>query len=455
MKHDARRTALEILQRCEKKNCTLDKSLGDAEDALSTLSQKDRNLTHALVFGILRNRARLDQIIRKFSKTPFEKISPAVINTLRLGLFQKFFMDRIPDFAAINTSVELAKRKAGQRSSGFVNAILRAAFKAPLPELPSLEAQPDEYISLDQSLPLWLIQRWMKTHGLENTQSLCKQINQIPLLTLRVNELKIQTDEFISRLQQAGYQVEPARHSPHALHLKTPGAVDQIPGYGKGWFQVQDEAAQLVSLILDPQPGENILDACAGLGGKSAHMAQLMENQGTLTALDLDGRKLTSLRAEAKRLGISIIQTQSYNLRKAQIKDFSGFFDRVLIDAPCTGLGVMRRNPDTKWKRSLGDIQRLSGQQKKLLNAAANLVNPGGILVFAVCSCEPEENEEVIQAFLSKRKDYELDTQFCLEKATPVKEGIPMPNHHFKTYPNAAHMDGFFAARLRRIPRDK
>ena len=453
MKHNPRKTALEILQRCEKKNCTLDRSLGDAEAALESLSRKDRNLTHALVFGILRSRARLDQIIQTHSRVPFEKLDPMVVQILRLSLFQLKFMDRIPDFAAINTSVDLAKRKAGPRAAGFVNAVLRAAARKDLPPLPDAATAPREHICLEHSMPEWLIERWLATHGEEHTRQLCTGINQIPPLTLRINELKTDVDAFTQQLIQAGHTPEPCRHSPHGIQLTTPGAVEQLPGYADGLFQIQDEAAQLVSLILDPKPGERVLDACAGLGGKSAHMAQLMENQGHILAMDLEAKKLVSLKDESRRLGLEIIKTRPYNLRKANIKDFSDYFDRVLLDAPCTGLGVMRRNPDTKWKRRFGDIQRLAGQQKKLLNAAANLVRPGGILVFAVCSCEPEENNEVIQHFLAKRKDYELDTAFCLEKETRVKEAIPMPDHLFKTYPDAAYMDGFFAARLRRKER--
>ncbi len=452
MKSNPRRTALDILQRCEKKNCTLDRSLGDADAQLADLSPKDRNLTHALVFGVLRYRARLDHVIAHFSKTPFDKLDPLVVNILRLGLFQQLFMDRIPDFAAINTSVELTKAKIGRRATGFVNAILRTAQRTPLPELPDPEEDPAEHLSITHSMPAWLIKRWLKTHGEEKTRELCTRINQIPVLTLRTNGLKTDQESFTALLTQAGHPPEPTRHSPHGLHLTHPGAVDQLPGYADGLFQVQDEAAQLVSLILNPQPGERILDACAGLGGKTAHMAQLMGNKGELVAMDLEAKKLVSLKEEVQRLGIDIVKTRPYNLRKANIKDFSGFFDRVLLDAPCTGLGVMRRNPDTKWKRGIGDIQRLAGQQKKLLNAAANLVRPGGVLVFAVCSCEPEENQEVIHAFLAKRKDYQLDTSFCLEDQTDVREGIPMPGHLFKTYPEAAYMDGFFAARLLRRP---
>ncbi|MBT6341529.1 MAG: 16S rRNA (cytosine(967)-C(5))-methyltransferase RsmB, partial [Desulfobacula sp.] len=234
--------------------------------------------------------------------------------------------------------------------------------------------------------------------------------------------------------------------------------IQEFESFKSGLFQVQDEAAQIVSQFLAPKPFEKILDACAGLGGKTGHIAQLMENKGSIIAADIDPKKLESLELESRRLGIDIIQTKPLNLKETSIKDFDFYFDRVLLDAPCTGLGVLRRNPDTKWDRSKKDITRLSAQQKKLLNAAANLVKPGGLLVYAVCSCEKEENEEVIHKFLKKRKDFSIDKGF---KSQPYDKKMSnlisslIPNlisgeGFLKTYPDANNMDGFFAARLRR-----
>ena len=219
-------------------------------------------------------------------------------------------------------------------------------------------------------------------------------------------------------------------------------------------FQIQDEAAQIVTDFLAPLPNEKILDACAGLGGKTGHIAQLMENKGTIIASDVDPKKLESLELESKRLGIDIIHTKPLNLLKTSIKDFNFYFDRVLIDAPCTGLGVLRRNPDTKWDRSKNDIARLSGQQKKMLNSAANLVKPGGLLVYAVCSCEKEENEDVIHHFLNKRKDFSIDKDFKSNNydslITSLIDSLITREGFLKTYPDANNMDGFFAARLKR-----
>ncbi len=332
--------------------------------------------------------------------------------------------------------------------------------------LPDQNKNLSAHISVKYSMPGWLTKKWLTAYGHEKTIYLCQSINTIPPITLRTNTLKINRKALGPHLENLGLSVEYTEKSPLGIHISNPGRpVSEINGFDQGLFQIQDEAAQLVSQILDPQPGETILDACAGLGGKACHIAQLMENKGLVIAADSESRKLESLSGEAQRLGIINIQTKQVDLLKASIKDFQGYFDRVLLDAPCTGLGVMRRNPDTKWERSPKDILRLCAQQKKMLNSAANLVKPGGILVFAVCSCEPEENEQVIEAFLKKRKDYSLfsgidsgssgiDSENLIMGATSIHSFSDSKHNtagsFFKTYPDDFYMDGFFAALLKR-----
>jgi 16S rRNA (cytosine967-C5)-methyltransferase len=456
MKVDSRHTAFKILMRCQRNSCTLDKSIDDAQNEMESLSRQDRNLCNAIVFGVLRHREFLDFIIKSFSKQPFVKLDIQVLYILRMALFQLVFLDRIPAFAAINTSIELAKKQTNKGASGFINALLRNADQNHHTlVLPDPNKNLLAHICTQHSYPTWLIKRWIHVYGAQKTQALCQSINTIPPITLRVNTLKIKRKSLGALLETQDLGVDFTNESPQGLHISSPGKqVTQIDGFAQGFFQIQDEAAQLVSLILDPKPGETILDACAGLGGKACHIGQLMNNQGKLIAADLEEQKLESLTAETQRLGIENIQTRQINLLNATIKDFDEYFDRVLLDAPCTGLGVMRRNPDTKWKRSLKDILRLCSQQKKMLNAAANLVTPGGILVYAVCSCEPEENEQVIAAFLKKRKDYSLD--LTMEDISVFSDaGFKTKDHCFKTYPHALHMDGFFVARLKRAQKPR
>lgn len=450
MSPDLRHIALGILLGSSKKNSTLDKAIDDAKKNLDSISRQDRSLCNAIVFGVLRHQGRLDHLIRAFSKTPFEKIEPRVKIILRLGIFQIVFLDRVPDYAAINTSIELAKTQVPKKTTGFINAVLRqVADRHETIALPDRKKHFSAYLTAAFGIPTWLGKKWVSAHGKAQTENLSQAILEIPLITLRTNRVKISRDDLKAQLIAENIQADKTDFSPDGLNIsKTGTPLNELVGFSQGHFQVQDEAAQLVSLILNPQPNERILDACAGLGTKTCHMAQLMDNQGQIVAADIDPLKLERLNEETQRLGISIVETQSINIMKAGIKEFNGYFDRVLVDAPCTGLGVMRRNPDTRWNRSSKDIQRLAAQQKKILNAAANLVKPGGTLVYAVCSCEPEENEAVITHFLNKRKDYTPDTS-C-QAINKLGLSNTKNDSQFKTYPSHTKMDGFFVACLKR-----
>ncbi len=449
---DPRHTALDILDASADPKTTLDQTLDHAAPRLNELSDRDKRLCYAIVFGVLRNRAYLDHVIRSFSKTAFEKLDAKVVHLLRMALFQVMFMDRVPDYAAIDKAIELSKTIGLKKASGFVNAVLRnAARNRTAIELPHKQGSV-AHMATALSFPPWLLKKWAALYGLEKTRAICESVNQIPPLTLRVNPLATSRVSLFQILEKAGHTVELTPTSPDGINLSGPGSrVELLPGFDDGFFQVQDEAAQLVSRILAPQPGETILDACAGVGGKTLHMASLMDNQGTITAMDIGKAKLETLQEEARRLHIDNTAVCCRDLLKTSIKDFDDFFDAVLLDAPCSGLGVLRRNPDTKWKRTFKDLQRMAARQRKLLNAAAGLVRPGGRVVYAVCSCEPEETIDVIKSFLKKRKDYTLDKNPDLSVELP---GILNPQGVFTTYPDRLQMDGFFAARLRRSPKD-
>jgi 16S rRNA (cytosine967-C5)-methyltransferase len=442
---DTREAALEILLQSADKRATLDRTLDQVSPGMAHLSQPDKNLCHAIVFGVLRHPNFLDYIIRSFARIPLVRMDLPVLTVMRMALFQLRFLDRIPDFAAIDTSVSLIKARNGRKTAGFVNGVLRNAVRRfHTLALPDPHADLLGHIIVVHSIPEWLAKRWLARYGPDQVLELCRTINQVPPLTLRTNTLKITRPALNDTLKAAGYSVQLTPLSPDGVYIMDAGTrIEALPGFDQGLFAVQDEAAQLVSLMMDPRSGETVLDACAGLGGKTLHMAQIMGNKGQITAMDMDPDKLKRLETEARRLGIGPIQYRALDLLTADQAEFPEYFDRVLVDAPCTGLGVLRRNPDTKWKRTFQDIQRMAARQKKLLNAAANRVKPGGILVYAVCSGEPEENEQVVTAFLKKRKDYAL---------SPVQEcfGLPM-DRYLKTFPNGMNMDGFFAARLKRL----
>ena len=446
MIQDPRHIALNVLLFWDKASSTLDTALETYSKEISLLNPKDKKLCNALVFGVLRKREAIDWIIDEFSNIDLNKISINLLYILRIALFQIIYMDRIPVFAAINTSVDIAKKLAGRKKAGFINAVLRKASTSYTKiSLPDSNTNPSKFISVKYSIPLWLTKKWIGVFGFENTQKLGSQINTIPYITIRTNTLKTKRQNLLQKLSLKVNSIQKTDYAQEGLSFSSPDVpIHELGEFKQGLFQVQDEAAQIITHFLEPKPGEKILDACAGFGGKTGHIAQVMENRGVIVAVDTGGKKLDSLKRDMQKLGIDIVMTKTINILKTTIKDFDFYFDRVLIDAPCTGFGVLRRNPDTKWKRSKNDIIRLGAKQKKMLNAAANLVKPGGILVYAVCSCEKEENENVIDKFLEKRADFSIDKNFKSDRYEQfvTQEGF------LKTYPHINSMDGFFAARL-------
>jgi 16S rRNA (cytosine967-C5)-methyltransferase len=452
MVHDPRKTALDVLNTLAGGKKTLDRILDDIPRDDRYLCGRDRALFTAMVYGVLRWRSRLDHIIAHFSNTPIQKIEPGVLNIVRLGLFQIIYLDRIPDSAAVNTSVELTKQIGASRAAGFVNALLRksAANYSGVP-FPVFETDPVAFLSVVQSLPGWLAQRWLKRFDKETLMLLCNTINSIPPITIRTNTLKTTREQLILSLESQVERIEATTAAPDGIKLISPQcSIPDLPAFINGWFQVQDEAAQLVSLLLNPQPGESVLDACAGLGGKTAHIAQLMQNRGSVTAMDKDEKKLQQLDSEMQRLNIPIVQTRCHDLDSDLARNQLDVFDRILLDAPCSGLGVLRRNPDIKWNSTEKSLTRHADIQKRFLETLAPMVKPDGVLVYSVCSTEPEENEAVIRPFLKNHPEFVIDKN--PGKLPELMLSLNEPTTGFKTLPVLKDLDGFFIARLKRIP---
>ena len=448
---DARQTALAVLNTLDLGEKTLDRILLEIPQEDDYLSRRDRALMSAMVYGVLRWRGRLDHITAYYSNIPIGKIQPEVLNVLRLGLFQIIFLDRIPDSAAVNTSVELTKQtKSCRAAGGFVNALLRKAATGYMHvPVSTFQEDPLTFLTSGQSVPEWLAKRWLKRLSAETIITLCKTINSIPPITIRTNTLKTDREQLLRSLEDHVEHIEPTSHAPDGIKIMNPKqSIPHLAAFKKGWFQVQDEAAQLVALLLNPQPGETVLDACAGLGGKTAHMAQLMRNQGTITALDNNAKKLKQLTDEMQRLGVSMVKAVCHDLQVPLAENQRGNFDRILLDAPCSGLGVMRRNPDIKWNSSAAHLERHANIQKRILENLAARVKPDGILVFAVCSMEPEENEAVVKEFLKKQPDFVIDKH--LGKLPETIRSRVKPVARFRTLPFINDMDGFFLARLKR-----
>jgi len=446
MTQDARSLAFEILTTFDKNaEATLD-AVMDRITGKSELDRREMGLANALVYGVLRHRGRLDYTIDHFAAKGIAKIDKKILAILRIALFQLRFMDRIPESAAVNTAVELAKAHSSEKSGGFVNALLRNCLREP--DQPSLEElSPEKKLSVTTSMPLWLVEKWISRMGHEEAAALCQASNEIAPITVRTNTLKTTREALSERLAPLVETLEPTPVSPIGLSFTSPKApIFDMDVFKEGLFQVQDEAAQLIALMINPQPDRRILDVCAGVGGKSGHLAQMMENRGELVSMDVEEYKLHSLAREMKRLGITNITTQTCDLTRESPAIIEDGFDAVLVDAPCSGLGVIRRNPDTKWKYFKRNATRHTKKQKAILSAAARCVRPGGTLVYAVCSTEPEENGAVVEAFLEKHTDFRM-----MEPFDAVPEGADAfitPEGYVATMPHKHGMDGFFAARM-------
>jgi len=451
MADTARKTSLYILNTLDKGHKTLDTIIDERLSKDTRLSRKDRTLVQALVYGVLRWQGKLDWIIDYFSKTRLDKIEPKVLNILRLGLFQIIFLDRIPVSAAVNTSVEMVKSVAAPYVVRFANGLLRhAAREYDQVPFPDLENDPVSALAVTKSLPKWLIKRWLDRFGPIETGQICDAINTIPPITARCNTLRSSRKKLKVFLKDHVEKVDDTPYAPDGVSFLSPKkSIPELAAFKDGLFQVQDEAAQLVTLLLNPKPGETVLDACAGLGGKTGHIAQMMNSHGRLMAMDKNKKKLARLESEMSRLGISIVTTRPHDLNEPfDRKDYKKF-DRILLDAPCSGLGVLRRNPDAKWRISELDLSDHQKRQSKFLDNLADLVKPGGVLVYAVCSTEPEENESVIKGFLNKHSDFAIEKSL---DGMPVKaRSLITEDGYFKTSPHLHNMDGFFSIPMKRI----
>ncbi len=446
-----RNTALYILNRLdEEKYATLDRLIENNVNKKNLLSKQDRALFNIITYGVLRQKKKLDYIIQHFLKQPFNKIDNQTLNILRIGIFQLKFLDKIPASAAVNTSVELAKKHKNQWSANFVNAVLRNALRnSNIPKLPDKQNNTLKYISIAESFPEWLVKKWIESIGAEKTKLLCESLNKIPDITVRANSLKISRDNLIIKLSPFVNNISACKISPDGITFIKPSTrIDKLPGYKEGYFQVQDEAAQLAALLLAPKPEDKILDAFAGLGGKTGHIAALINNKGEITAADYDTSKLARLDIAAKRLGITNIKTKKINFVKKETIEEKEKFDKILIDSPCSGLGVIRRNPDTKWSASKTNLQKNGLRQITMLENLSGYVKKNGTILYTVCSAEPEENEEVLKAFLSKHPEFILKEP-CADKKLLLKIGYS--DKLYKTFTHIHNTDCFFYACLKKI----
>ncbi|WP_298273055.1 16S rRNA (cytosine(967)-C(5))-methyltransferase RsmB [Geobacter sp.] len=441
-----RRSAYEILLRVERDRAFAE-PLIDRELARGGLCGPDRGLLTELVYGVLRRQGSLDHLVDTFSATKSGKLERSVLLILRLGLYQLFHLDRIPVSAAVNESVNLAKEVA-PRAAGLINAVLRRADREREAVVwPDPGRDPVGYLALRHSHPRWIVEGWLDQLGFAEAELLARAMAEPAPLTVRVNTLRSNRDELRALFREGGVASEPTPYSPDGLRILSRTAVTLLPGFGEGLFTVQDEASQLASRFLAPSPGDRVLDVCAAPGGKTTHLAQLMENRGEILAGDVSEKKLRRIGESVARLGATIVRTAPLDASSPAALADHGPFDRILVDAPCSGLGVLRRNPEGKWWKEPGDLARIVATQRAILDAVAPRLVPGGVILYSTCSTTLAENEGVVEDFLSRCDDFVLED---LNAFFPELAELFTVRGFFRSWPHRHGMDGFFAARLRK-----
>ena len=404
----ARQTALRVLHAIDVEQAYTDVALRQMLDG-SALERRDRAFVTACVYGVVRWQGRIDWLLSKACSRPLDSLTPWIRNILRLGVYQCLWMERVPPRAAVHASVGLARRFGHAGVAGLVNGVLRNLLRQHAAyALPDADTQPAAHLAVAHSHPQWLVERWLDRYGWARTQALCAENNRPRDVTLRVNTLRITPQALAQRLVQEGLRlVRPSRLLAAALVVQGTSRLDTLASYRDGLFQVQDEGAMLVAPLCQPQPGQRVLDACAAPGGKTTHLAQLMGDAGQILACDGQASRLRLLDANVRRLRLTSITPMASD--STGPPPWSGVFDRILVDAPCSGLGVLSRHPDIKWRKGSEALRGLQATQLALLEAQHRCLAADGLLVYSVCSNEPEETRDVVRAFLERHPELQLD----------------------------------------------
>jgi 16S rRNA (cytosine967-C5)-methyltransferase len=441
----ARVAAYEILSGVEAGRADLSDALAATRATLR--DERDKALAAEIAIGVQRRRSALDHLIAHFAKRPIQRLDREVLEILRLSVYQLVHLTRVPAAAVVDDAVDLTGRAGKRSASGLVNAVLRAIARhrhaLPLPPRP---ADPDdrpralEYLAVTLSHPPWLVSRWYDTFGFDATETWLRFNNAPAPLTLRANPLRNTPQELIERLRQEDVIVHGARFAPDAL-IVTEGHPLRGGGLDAGWFVVQDEASQLVTLLAGADPGALVLDTCASPGGKATALAAGIESRGLLVACDVRDRRMDLLRRTVAASGAANVRLVQADLLRPL--PFVRAFDCVFVDAPCSGLGTLRRDPDIKWRRQEDDLGALAAAQLEMLRHAGDTVAPGGRLIYATCSSEPEENESVVDAFLAGAADF---SPVDLAASTPVPPAVINERGHLRTYPHVHGLEAFFGA---------
>jgi 16S rRNA (cytosine967-C5)-methyltransferase len=439
----ARQVAFIALRDVYNKGAFVDVALDRALEKFNQkfgLADPERRLVTELVYGCVRRLRTLDFLIDQLGKKKASQQPKDLRTILHIGLYQLMYQDRIPASAAVNTTVQLAKDNGFVQLAGVVNGMLRSYIRLENVR----EDLQGKGLGVLYSFPDWIIEVWVNQFGEEETEKLCQWMNQTPSIDLRVNLLRTSVEEVESAFLHANVEFE-RLDLPEALRLVgSNGAIQNLPGYGEGWWSVQDSSAQLVAHLLDPQPGEIIVDACAAPGGKTTHIAELMGDKGKIWACDRTASRLRKIGENAQRLKLKSIEVLTGDSRS--FSQFINSADRVLLDAPCSGLGTLHRHADARWRQTPQSVEELSILQGELLASTAKYVKPGGVLVYATCTLHPLENEMLIESFLATHPNWKIEV---LSSSNLVLKYMQQ-KQWLKVLPHQFNMDGFFMVRLRK-----
>lgn len=440
----AREIALKTLVKIEKEegysNIVLNQVIKENK---KILTEKDISLISEIVYGVISYKITLDEIIKKYSSIKLKKISIWILNVLRMGIYQIIFLDKIPKSAAVNESVNLAKRYGHKASSNFVNAILRKVDKKDFEELFNIKDDV-ERISKTTSMPEWIIKELAKNTNYEDIEEICKNLNKRPKINIRINRLKTNIVEVKEELKKENIIYNTiSEDEEDFLELEKIKDIENNKLFKNGFFTIQDISAGMTAKILSPNPNELVLDACAAPGGKTTYMAELMDNKGKIIAGDIYEHRLNLIKQNAKRLGISIIETKILDATK-YYKEYEAKFDKVLLDVPCLGIGVIKRKPDIKWQRKPEDLQEICKIQEIILENCSKYLKIGGELVYSTCSILEEENENIIKEFVKKNQNFEIK-----KVKSPIKifEKFVKKEGYISIKPTEKN-DGFFICKL-------
>ena len=405
------------------------------------LDVKDRGLLTEITYGTLQHKLTLDYYLEPFIHG---KVDLWVRWLLRMSLYQMHYLSRIPAHAAVNEAVEIAKRRGHKGIASMVNGILRSILREGVRSTNDIK-DPNERLAIETSHPQWLVDRWVESYGYEETAEMLRENNIQPVQTVRVNTTKATVENVLTTLEREGVKAVRSEVMPECVHLQT-GQAARTAAFRHGLITIQDESSMLPANVLNPQPGMKVLDMCAAPGGKTTHMAEKMQNEGSILAMDLHPKKLDLIEENTARLGLEIVQTAPVDGRKAASFLPKESFDAVLVDAPCSGLGVMRRKPDIKYTKREEDLESLQTIQLAILDNAAQVLKPGGRLVYSTCTVDKQENEGTVKLFLDQHPEMESESLTNLPEKLLAKQN----NGMLQVFPQDFGSDGFFVAAFRK-----